>query len=492
MRTMTTLALAALLTTTGAVAQEAFSVVSAASFQEDLAPDMLATGFSTALAPGELLLGDSVPRPLELGGYTVTITDSTTVDRPAGLIFLADGQVNFIVPADTALGTATVTLRLEGQVVAQGTTGIGATAPGLITATSSGSGAPAGFLQTFPAEGAATADLLFETMTAQRAPVAFDISDASSQYFLLLFGTGIRGRTELAAVTATINGVDVPVAFAGAQGEFEALDQLNIGPLPIEALSGRGVVVVQIIVDGAAANAVEIAFGGPVLGMVPQLTGLDPATAAQGATFTLTLQGSDLAAATGIVFEPATGVTVGAFNAGSSSAEVMIASDAEAGMRMVRATSASGLSNAMEFSIMEGLPDGLTISNFELSASAGGFLGLVLGAQFDFFAPDGNIIWTGDIDTSAKTEVELKATDSDNVCTYIVAGAPLDFPGVVNGEFRLGSTPTFVQNEAVPGEGVATLTLIDPDGNRSNTLETEIMVSPLCPAGTPAREFTFP
>lgn len=486
------LALAFLVTTTSAFAQEAFSVVSAASFQEDLAPDMLATGFSTALAPGELLLGDSVPRPLELGGYTVTITDSTQVDRPAGLIFLADGQVNFIVPEETALGTATVTVRLDGQVVAQGTTGIGATAPGLITATSSGSGAPAGFLQTFPAEGAATADLLFETATAERAPVPFDISDTSSEYFLLLFGTGIRGRTSLAAVTATVNGVDVTVAFAGAQGEFEALDQLNIGPLPIEALSGRGVVVVEIIVDGTAANTVEIAFGGPVLTPVPQLTGLDPSTAAQGATFTLTLQGSELGAATGITFEPSAGVTVGAFNAGSSSAEVTIASDAETGMRMVRATSANGLSNALEFSIMEGLPDTLTISNFELSASAGGFLGLVLGAQFDFFAPDANIIWTGDIDTSAKTEVELKATDSDNVCTYVLAGGPLDFPGVVNGEFRLGTTPTFQQNQAVPGEGIATLTLIDAAGNRSNTLETEVMVTPLCPAGTEPQVFEFP
>lgn len=490
MRLLTNIALAGLLALSGAFAQEAFTVVSAASFTEGLAPDMLATGFSTALAPGELLLGDSVPRPLDLGGYTVTLTDSTQVDRPAGLIFLADGQVNFIIPADTALGTATITVRLNGDVVATGTVDISATAPGLITAASSGSGAPAGFLQTFPAEGAATADLLFETATAERAPIPFDISDTTSQYFLLLFGTGIRGWT--GEVTAKINGVEAPVAYAGEQGEFEALDQLNIGPLPIAALSGRGVVVIEIVVDGVGANLVEIAFGGPVLTPVPQLTGLDPATAAVGATFTLTLQGSDLESATGIVFSPAEGVTVGAFDGASSSAEVTIAGDAATGMRHVRAASANGLSNALEFAVMEGPPDSLTISNFELNALAGGFQGLILGAQFDFFAPDANIIWTGDIDTSAKGEVQLKATDSDNVCTYVLAGRPLDFPGVVNGEFRLGNTPTFVQNQAVPGEGVATLTLIDAAGNRSNTVETEVMATPLCPAGTAPQVFEFP
>jgi len=490
MRRSMNLVLAGLVAVSGALAQEAFTVVSAASFAEDLAPDMLATGFSPALTPGELLLGDSVPRPLDLGGYTVTLTDATMVDRPAGLIFLADGQVNFIVPADTALGTATIRLRFEGQVVAEGTVGIGATAPGLITATSSGSGAPAGFLQTFPAEGAATADLLFETATAARPPIPFDISDTTSQYFLLLFGTGIRGWS--GEVTATINGVEVPVAFAGAQGEFEALDQLNIGPLPIAALSGRGVVVIEIIVDGISANLVEIAFGGPVLTPVPQLTGLDPATAAVGATFTLTLQGSDLDSATGVVFDPSEGVTVGALDGASSSVEVTIAADAATGMRHVRASSANGLSNALELSLTEALPDSLTISNFEVNAAAGGFTGLVLGASFDFFAPDGNILWSGDIDTSAKAEVLLKATDSDNVCSYLLAGGPLDFPGVVDGRFSIGNTPTFQQDQAVPGDGIAALTLIDAAGNRSNTIEDTVMVSPLCPAGTPIQVFEFP
>jgi uncharacterized protein (TIGR03437 family) len=55
--------------------------------------------------------------------------------------------------------------------------------------------------------------------------------------FLILFGTGLRGRSSLSNVSATIGGVKAPVEYTGAQGEFAGLDQVNLA-LP-RSLAGR-------------------------------------------------------------------------------------------------------------------------------------------------------------------------------------------------------------------------------------------------------------
>jgi uncharacterized protein (TIGR03437 family) len=50
--------------------------------------------------------------------------------------------------------------------------------------------------------------------------------------------------------------VDAPVAFAGAQGEFAGLDQVNL-QIPA-SLAGRGNVPVIVTVDGQTTNTVTI------------------------------------------------------------------------------------------------------------------------------------------------------------------------------------------------------------------------------------------
>ena len=44
--------------------------------------------------------------------------------------------------------------------------------------------------------------------------------DRGSEVFLVLFATGVRGRSDLSAVRATIDGREIPVLFAGDQGFF--------------------------------------------------------------------------------------------------------------------------------------------------------------------------------------------------------------------------------------------------------------------------------
>lgn len=60
------------------------------------------------------------------------------------------------------------------------------------------------------------------------APTAISLGPESDQVFLLLFGTGIRGRSSLSTVTATIGRETAEVLAAGPQGEFVGLDQVNL------------------------------------------------------------------------------------------------------------------------------------------------------------------------------------------------------------------------------------------------------------------------
>jgi len=50
----------------------------------------------------------------------------------------------------------------------------------------------------------------------------------SDQLFLVLFGTGMRFRSSLSNVSVKIGGIDAPVEYAGPQGEFAGLDQINV------------------------------------------------------------------------------------------------------------------------------------------------------------------------------------------------------------------------------------------------------------------------
>lgn len=83
-----------------------------------------------------------------------------------------------------------------------------------------------------------------------------DVSDPNDQVFLLLFGTGFRYRQNLSGVSVTIGGVPVEVLYAGAQGGYYGLDQINLR-LP-RTLAGRGEMDVVLKVDGRTANIVRV------------------------------------------------------------------------------------------------------------------------------------------------------------------------------------------------------------------------------------------
>jgi uncharacterized protein (TIGR03437 family) len=88
--------------------------------------------------------------------------------------------------------------------------------------------------------------------------VAIDLGPETDAVYLILFGTGWRGGGANSSVTVRIDGEEVPVLYAGGQGEFVGLDQLNVR-LPRQ-LMRRGEVTLTLEVDGLIANPVRISI----------------------------------------------------------------------------------------------------------------------------------------------------------------------------------------------------------------------------------------
>lgn len=128
--------------------------------------------------------------------------------------------------------------------------------PGIFTANADGKGIAAAKVQRIKAGGAVSYEDMVQTVQGQNIAIPIDLGPETDQVFLNLFGTGIRFRSSLSAVTAQIGGTNAEVTFADAQGQFIGLDQINIR-IP-RSLIGRGEVEVAITVDGVAANSVKV------------------------------------------------------------------------------------------------------------------------------------------------------------------------------------------------------------------------------------------
>ncbi|HQR35346.1 MAG TPA: hypothetical protein PLK30_21580 [Blastocatellia bacterium] len=231
------------------------SSVSAASYGNTLAAESIGAAFGDQLATTTQISG-SVPLPTSLAGTSVIVRDSKGVDRLAPLFFVSPNQINFQMPAGTASGKAAFAVISGGNVVSLGTTTIAAVAPAMFTANANGSGLAAAQVYRVKANGAPSYEPVtrIDATTGQVIAVPIDLGAADDQVFLLLYGTGLRARSAVNAVTVSIGGVSAEVSYAGPQGDYVGLDQIN-ARIP-RNLAGRGNVTITVTVDGSAANAV--------------------------------------------------------------------------------------------------------------------------------------------------------------------------------------------------------------------------------------------
>ena len=177
------------------------SVVNAAASGTTVAAESIASFYGSELAPNT----------------GVQVVDGAGASRAATVFYSSLTQLNFEIPAGTVVGQCVINVMNGTQTVATTTAMVASVAPGVFVAEN-------------------------------------DV--AGSEDYLILYGTGIRGRSALSNVTATINGASAQVLYAGSQGSYLGLDQVNIQvPQASRGTSGAEVVVT---VDGVAANAATV------------------------------------------------------------------------------------------------------------------------------------------------------------------------------------------------------------------------------------------
>lgn len=251
-------------------------ILPAASYQSAaVAPDSFAAIFGSNLAAA-LTVAQVSPLPEVLGDIEVIVRDSAGTERKAGLHFVAPTQINFLVPAQTALGQATVRILRRGQTLVSTALSVEPIAPGIFTLNGAGTGTPNAALTRVRQSGEQVYELVFDCSsgTCQARPIA--LSDKSETVVLVLYGTGL---SKAASVTAAIGGIDAKVLYAGPQG-MQGLDQVNV-VIPPE-VDGKGLVDVQVTADGKPANPVWIRI--PSTTPLPDPISWDFSTSAEGWT----------------------------------------------------------------------------------------------------------------------------------------------------------------------------------------------------------------
>ncbi len=246
------------LSLTTALDVSAVAATSGASYVAgSLAPESIGSLFGTGLA-ASTNSATMIPLPTTLDNVQVQVKDSAAITRSAPLFYISPTQINFQVPANTAVGSATITVLLNGTLVGSGTFTVTAVVPGMFTFSSDGSGIATGYVTRVKADGTQTFEALAQYDSTQKAYVAvpIDLGTYTDQLFLIALGTGYRNRSSLAGITATIGGTSTDVSYAGAQGYYIGVDQANI--LIPRSLAGRGSVNVALGADGNAANTVTI------------------------------------------------------------------------------------------------------------------------------------------------------------------------------------------------------------------------------------------
>jgi uncharacterized protein (TIGR03437 family) len=240
--------------------------VSAASFSgPTFAPEAIVAAFGNGLATATAS-ATTLPLPTTLATTTVKIKDSAGIEGAAPLFFVSPSQVNYLIPAETALGIASVSIevRRDGFLfsVLGNPLNIVRAAPRLFTANANGNGAPAAFVLRFKADGTQSAEPVTQFDSAQNrfVPRPIESGAESDRVFLILFGTGVRGAGPVETVTAQIGGLPVDVLFTGALSGFAGLDQINLrlSRNALLALAGRGETELLLFADNRLANMVQV------------------------------------------------------------------------------------------------------------------------------------------------------------------------------------------------------------------------------------------
>ncbi len=267
-------------------AGDAFVNVSSASGMPNISADSRVTAFGAHLAPRTEVSGP--PYTTSLGGITLDVVDSNHVVRRALLLSASPTQVDYLMPAGTAAGTAII--RINTEICAFAATGMFPTepctsishaqiqdvAPALFTANGDGRGVVVGvaYRSVAGSLGPLTSTIQVyqcETDFANCTSLPIDLG-LDTPVTVWFYATGLRGRSSDFAIKLMIGGQEIPDRTIRFQDDGE----LTCGPvrqicaaagidvvmakLPL-SLRGVGEVDVVIQADGRSSNVGRINLG---------------------------------------------------------------------------------------------------------------------------------------------------------------------------------------------------------------------------------------
>jgi len=238
--------------------------VSAASFtSSSFAAEQIIALFGTGLAT-EIQAVTNGPMPTELALTRVKVIDSTNTERFAPLFFISPTQINYLIPAGTANGTARVVTYRDGVIMSDEVIQISSLAPGIFTANLTGKGLAAAVALRVKYSGTTIVSqtyesiLRFDPAQGTLVPIPIDLGPETDQVYLVLFGTGFHNVTSMDNVSGTIGGLNAAVTYAGPQGQLVGLDQVNM--LLPRSLAGRGLVNIVLTLGGKVTNPVTVSI----------------------------------------------------------------------------------------------------------------------------------------------------------------------------------------------------------------------------------------
>lgn len=234
--------------------------VSAASFAgAALASESIVAAFGNGLSTATES-AVTQPLPTTLAGIRVRVRDNQGAESFAPLFFASPNQINFQLPSSVATGKAAITVLRGNETIASGEAQIEPVAPGLFSADSSGQGVLMGLALRIRADGSQSYEPItsYDAKTNKFIAAPIDLGPATDRVYLILFATGVRNRSSLSSVVMKIGGLSADALYAGPQGSFAGLDQLNV--LLSRNLVGRGEVDVAVQANGKQANTLKIAI----------------------------------------------------------------------------------------------------------------------------------------------------------------------------------------------------------------------------------------
>jgi uncharacterized protein (TIGR03437 family) len=217
-------------------------VVNAASFTAQISPGALASVFGSNFTGTGLDASADLPLPSSLGGVSVLVNGKT-----APVLYVNSNQINFQIPWETAPGSATVAVSVNGLTSTKVNITVLAAAPGLFFESSHAVVQNSDFSLNSPSNPAKVGGTIIAYLTGA-GPVSNQPADGAA--------AGSSPLSEVTStVTASIGGQPATVSFAGLTPDFVGLWQANI---VIPSGLAQGNLPLTVTVGGQTSNAANV------------------------------------------------------------------------------------------------------------------------------------------------------------------------------------------------------------------------------------------